>query len=187
MFEIPMEGDLVERVAAVHEPTTTAQVASKVRFFVGDACNMKEMTRPEQDEKEGCVEPTPPLQVSLHRHGYSGILMSNLLCRLPDPMACLEALPLLVQPGSVVLILTPFTWLTEFTPRECWLGGYYEKEDRDGGSSQISRILLKDTLQSVMEGLGFCKIHEEQIPMLIREHQRKYQYCISEAMGWRKE
>ena len=44
----------------------------------------------------------------------------------------------------------------------------------------------KDKLIEIMEGLGFEKIHEEQMPLVIREHQRKYQYIISEATGWRK-
>jgi len=37
-----------------------------------------------------------------------------------------------------------------------------------------------------MDGLGFEKIHDEEMPVIIREHQRKYQYIISEATGWRK-
>jgi len=37
-----------------------------------------------------------------------------------------------------------------------------------------------------MEDGGFEFIHEEQVPLIIREHQRKYQYIISEATGWRK-
>jgi len=42
-------------------------------------------------------------------------------------------------------------------------------------------------LKEIMEGLGFEKIHEEQMPLVIREHQRKYQYIVSEATGWRKQ
>jgi hypothetical protein len=37
-----------------------------------------------------------------------------------------------------------------------------------------------------MEARGFEKIHEEEMPLVIREHQRKYQYIVSEATGWRK-
>jgi len=44
----------------------------------------------------------------------------------------------------------------------------------------------KDKLKEIMEANGFEKIHEEQMPLVIREHQRKYQYIISEATGWRK-
>ena len=44
----------------------------------------------------------------------------------------------------------------------------------------------KDRLNELMESLGFMKIHEEQLPLVIREHRRKYQYIISEATGWRR-
>ena len=44
----------------------------------------------------------------------------------------------------------------------------------------------KDKLKEIMEAYSFEKIHEEQMPLVIREHQRKYQYIISEATGWRK-
>ena len=34
----------------------------------------------------------------------------------------------------------------------------------------------QDVLKVIMEGQGFEKIHEEEMPLIIREHQRKYQY-----------
>ena len=46
------------------------------------------------------------------------------------------------------------------------------------------KVYSKDTLSQIMEKNGFIKIHEEQMPLIIREHQRKYQYIISEATGW---
>jgi len=69
---------------------------------------------------------------------------------------------------------------SEYTPKSNWLGGI-----NDHVSGQP--IYSKDTLKFIMEGLGFEKIHEEQMPLVIREHQRKYQYIISEATGWRKQ
>ena len=36
-------------------------------------------------------------------------------------------------------------------------------------------IFSKDVLKEVMESNGFKKIHEEEIPLVIREHRRKYQ------------
>ena len=115
----------------------------------------------------------------LMESGYDGIIMSNLLCRLPDPIACLDGLQLLVRPGGVVVMVTPFSWLTEFTPRSKWLGGY-----RDSVTGQP--IHSNEQLQQYMSIRGFEQIHEEEIPVLIREHQRKFQYIISLATGWRK-
>jgi SAM-dependent methyltransferase len=110
---------------------------------------------------------------------YDGVIMSNLLCRLPDPVRCLDGLPHVVNKGGVVVLVTPFSWLEEFTPRSRWLGGLY---DPVSGEPVRSR----DQLKEIMERRGFEKIHEEEMPLVIREHQRKYQYIVSEATGWRK-
>ena len=68
---------------------------------------------------------------------------------------------------------------TEFMHRSKWLGGFKDPVSQEP-------IYSKDKLKEIMEGLGFEKIHEEQMPLVIREHARKYQYIISEATGWRK-
>lgn len=161
-FRIPVEGDIVSEVAAVHEDGITADVRNKVNFFQGDACKIADYT----DNTEGFGT-------------FDGVIMSNLLCRLPDPMACLNALPKVVNKGGVVVMVTPFTWLEEFTPRSKWLGGFHDPVSGEP-------IYSKDGLREIMEDLGFEKIHEEQMPLVIREHQRKYQYIVSEATGWRK-
>lgn len=75
---------------------------------------------------------------------------------------------------DLLLLLSP-----EYTPRNRWLGGFI---DPVAGQPVHS----KDRLNELMESLGFMKIHEEQLPLVIREHRRKYQYIISEATGWRR-
>ncbi len=160
-FKIPVEADLYNEVEAILEPGVTTEIASKVNFFTGDACKIDEMS---MEGKLGT---------------YDGVIMSNLLCRLPDPMACLNSLNGIVNHGGVVVMVTPFSWLTEFTPRGKWLGGFYDPVSRDP-------IRSKNVLQALMENRGFAKIHEEEMPLVIREHARKYQYIVSEATGWRK-
>lgn len=161
-FHIPIEGNISEEVSVVQEPGVDAGVMSKVNFFQGDACSLSDYA----DNKEGFGT-------------FDGVILSNLLCRLPDPMACLNAMPKLVNKGGVVVMVTPFTWLEEFTPRSRWLGGFHDPVTGE-------KMWSKDNLKEIMEGLGFEKIHEEQMPLVIREHQRKYQYIVSEATGWRK-
>ena len=104
--------------------------------------------------------------------------MANLLCRLPDPQATLNALPKIVNKGGVVVIVTPFSWFEEYTPRSKWLGGYV---DTDG-----QLIYSKDKLIEIMQGLGFEKLYDKPISLVIREQQRKYQFIISDATGWRR-
>jgi len=161
-FRVPIEGDISEEVSVVQEPGVNAAVMDRVNFFQGDACALSEFA----DSKKGFGT-------------FDGVILANLLCRLPDPMKFLEAMPKIVNKGGVVVIVTPFTWLEDFTPRSKWLGGF-----KDSVLGQP--IYSKDKLKETMEGLGFVKIHEEQMPLVIREHRRKYQYIISEASGWRK-
>jgi 5-histidylcysteine sulfoxide synthase/putative 4-mercaptohistidine N1-methyltranferase len=160
-FRIPLEAELFAEVQAVHQDGVTEEIRSKVDFFKGDACKLAEMS------KNGQLM------------SYDGVIMSNLLCRLPDPVACLDGLPRIVNKDGVVVMVTPFSWLTEFTPRKNWLGGFLDPVLK-------KPIHSKDVLRGLMEERGFEKIHEEQIPLIIREHQRKFQYIISEVTGWRK-
>jgi len=162
-FTVPIEAELFETLEATLEPGVTPEIAGKVNFFVGDACKIEEL---------------PPVQGDAG-NTYDAIMMSNLLCRLPDPVACLNGLSDVVNPEGVVVMVTPFSWLTEFTPRHKWLGGFLDPVTNE-------EIRSKDELQAIMESNGFSKIHEEQMPLVIREHARKYQYIVSEATGWKK-
>jgi len=161
-YKVPIEAELYEEVQAIHEESVDEAVRSRVNFFTGDACRMGEMASRGQLDT------------------YDGAVMSNLLCRLPDPMACLNDLPNLINRGGVIVMVTPFSWLTEFTPRGKWLGGFQDPVTKEP-------IFSKEVLREVMESNGFAKIHEEEIPLVIREHRRKYQYIVSEATGWRRE
>lgn len=152
-YEIPIEGDIREN-AIVSLDNRHAAVREKINFFVGDATQMDKMTQ-------------------LSSKQYDAILMANLLCRLPNPDACLVSVSKLIKPGGVVLLVTPFSWLEEFTSREKWMGGQ-------------NGIRGLDVLEVRMNQLGFDKIHDDEVPLTIREHARKYQYIISKATGWRK-
>lgn len=160
-FRVPIEAEIFREVKAVHAEGITNEVRSKVNFFSGDAQMIGEMNA---EGKLGT---------------YDGVVMSNLLCRLPNPAACIDALPCIVNKGGVVVMVTPFSWLPEFTPRSKWLGGFNDPVSKEA-------IYSKDVLQDMMEDRGFEKILEQEIPLVIREHQRKYQYIVSEATGWRK-
>ena len=159
-FRIPMEAEIDTTVQAVHDAGVTEAVREKVNFFVGNACELQDI---------------PELQNTK----YDGAILSNLLCRLPDPVACLDGLHGILQPNGVVVMVTPFSWLPEFTHKAKWLGGYRDPVTQEP-------IYSKDTLQRLMEERGFAKIHEEQMPLIIREHQRKMQYIVSEATAFRK-
>lgn len=101
---------------------------------------------------------------------FDVVLAANLLCRLPDPHAFLARLPSLVRPGGQLLLTTPFTWLEEYTPRDAWIGG------RTGDSSA-------DALQKLL--LPHFELQmEKELPFLIREHARKYQWSVAWGTRW---
>jgi len=157
-FKLLLEGEVQADLAAQHEPNVDSAARGRVSFRTGDACRIKD------DAAELGT--------------FDGAILANLLCRLPDPSACLDGLEAIMKPGGAVVIATPFSWLEDFTPKSKWLGGYL---DASGNP-----VHSKDALRLEMEKRGFEKIHEEQMPLFIREHRRKGQYIVSEATVWRR-
>ncbi len=102
------------------------------------------------------------------------VLMANLIDRLEDPLRCLERLPTLVRPGGCMIITSPYTWLPEFTPKENWLGGR-----RVSGEPVTTNSALKGFLKEAFVFHG-----NRDLPFLIREHARKYQWSVADATIW---
>ena len=105
---------------------------------------------------------------------FDVVLLANLIDRLPDPSRCLDRLADLVKPGGQLVIASPFTWLEEYTPRDRWLGGY-----EDGAKRINTASALQDRLSPAFE---FQRGMD--IPFLIREHARKFQWSVSWAGMW---
>jgi len=97
------------------------------------------------------------------------VLACNLICRLPEPMRLLERLPQLLKPGGQLFITTPFTWLEAYTPSSNWLG--------DGAEDSFAG--LRQALEP-----QFTLDAQWDMPFLIREHARKFQYSIAQASRW---
>ena len=80
----------------------------------------------------------------------------------------MRSLPGLLEPRGLVVLVSPFSWLGQYTPRDKWLGG------RAGeGTGSL------EGLTTAMRGLGFELLHKEDVPFLIREHARKFQLGVS--------
>jgi len=107
---------------------------------------------------------------------FDVVLMANLIDRLRDPRRCLAALPALVKPGGQLIVTSPYTWLEEFTPHERWLGGY----QRDG-----MRVATLAGLREALER-SFTLTEVRDLPFLIREHARKFQWSLAQASLWRR-
>lgn len=107
---------------------------------------------------------------------FDVVLAANLLCRVPDPMAVLKRLPTLVRPGGQLVLTSPYTWMEEYTPRSRWLGGFMHE-----GEAVRSLASLRAALEEHFE-LESCT----DMPFLIREHARKFQWSVAQATRWRR-
>ena len=97
------------------------------------------------------------------------VIACNLICRLREPMKLLSRLPELVKSGGQLFITTPFTWMEEYTPPNSWLGN----------GDQDSFAGLRASLEP-----HFTLHKKWDMPFLIREHARKFQYSIAQASRW---
>lgn len=105
---------------------------------------------------------------------FDVVLMANLVDRLRDPSRCLSALPSLLRTRGQLILTTPCTWLDDYTPRSHWLGGF----EQDG---RLVRTLA--TLQAVLEP-QFTLVRTLDMPFVIREHARKFQWSVAQATVW---
>ena len=76
----------------------------------------------------------------------------------------------------MVAVISPYSWLEEYTPQSKWLGGTVR-----GGEAVSSAAAFVQ----LMGGMGFELVEESDVPFLIREHARKFQWGCSHATVWR--
>ena len=111
------------------------------------------------------------LQVSPQFGNFDLILAANLIDRVPRPADLLREIKRLVKSNGHVILASPYTWLEEFTPRENWLV--------DANVSTLKRI------QAILEP-DLALLAARDLPFLIREHARKFQWSAAQASLWKK-
>ncbi len=107
---------------------------------------------------------------------FDAALLINLVDRLPRPQRCLDRLPDLLRPDGQLVISSPYTWMEEYTPAEQWLGGYERAGQRVNTFDVLREKLAPD----------FDFVRSVDVPFLIREHARKFQWSVSLAGVWRR-
>ncbi len=98
---------------------------------------------------------------------------ANLLCRMVSPGILLNRLPELVKPGGQLILATPHTWLEEFTP-------FANRPGASTGQEDPSKALQAELSKN------FELLAEKEMPFLIREHARKFQWSVSLATVWQR-
>ena len=99
-FAIPTEGELVEFKEVSLKELGYSDLADKIDFIQGDACNLK-----------------------ARFSDYDLIFCGNLIDRLYDPSLFLNHIHERLTAGGYLVLTSPYTWLEDYTPKDKWLGG----------------------------------------------------------------
>lgn len=152
-YRMITEGELVTPCQADLSALKLGHVTDIVSFQQGDACNL-----------------------DTHHKDYDLIFAGNLLDRLQDPKRFLSSVHHYLSVNGILVMSSPYTLLTEYTPRENWLGGYSE-------NGREVRVL--EGIKKALEP-HFVMIDEPiDVPFVIRETSRKFQHTLAQLSSWR--
>lgn len=76
------------------------------------------------------------------------------------------------------MLISPYSWLEEYTAVNEWIGGTTQRPE---SAAEVTSLLVDSASDRKLQ-----LIHREDISFLIREHERKYQYGISDYSLWKK-
>jgi len=107
---------------------------------------------------------------------FDVVLCANIIDRIPEPKKCVEQLHKLVKSNGILVFTTPYTWKDEYTWPSKWLGGFTENDKPVTGFSALSQILENH----------FELINQKDMPLMLREHSRKYFLCIPHGTVWKR-
>ncbi|ORY04178.1 hypothetical protein K493DRAFT_311473 [Basidiobolus meristosporus CBS 931.73] len=162
-------------------PEDIKKLTDRVSFMQQDACKLT-------TEKE--------------LYGFHCVLAANLIDRLYEPQLFLNSIQERIVPGGYLVLLSPYTWLPEYTPVEHWVGG-----KTVNGQAVMTKNGLKDILSQYFELVELSPVDSSfedlntstclesretntitsfHVPFVIRETHRKYQHSFSECTIWRK-
>jgi 5-histidylcysteine sulfoxide synthase/putative 4-mercaptohistidine N1-methyltranferase len=153
-YTMTEEGQLVSYKERKLADLGLDEARHKVDFFQGDACNLKAVFS-----------------------GYDLILAANLIDRLYSPKKFLSTVHERLNPGGVLLIASPYTWLEEHTSREEWIGGFKKNGEN---------FTTLDGLKELLEPRFRLLEPPQEVPFVIRETRHKFQHSLSEVTLWER-
>lgn len=151
-YTLVEEGELLSYHSACLADLDLAATAGRVQFFQADACNLKPLYR-----------------------DYDLVVAANLIDRLYQPRKFLQEIPRRIVSGGILVLSSPYTWLTEHTHREEWLGGF-KRNGENFTTLDALRELLAPHFRLLQEPLDQ--------PFVIRETARKYQHSLAQVTLW---
>lgn len=102
------------------------------------------------------------------------------MCRLPSPRKFLKSVTQFLRPGGMLILVSPYSWLEEYTAKEEWMGAQVVEGGKNLDSFQELSSFMLSTSPSMKV------IHRENVPFTIREHERKFQYGVSDCVVFLK-
>ncbi len=154
-YTLTDEGELKSYRTVHLQDLALGEAAERVEFFQGDACNLKP-----------------------HFSGYDLVIAANLIDRLYQPRQFLEDIGARILPGGLLVLTSPYTWLSEHTAREEWLGGY-KRNGETWTTFDALRSLLGDRFR-LLDG------SPRDVPFVIRETARKFQHSLAQMTIWER-
>ena len=151
-YAIREEGEIMSFHEIVLDELGLGSLRERVEFWQGDAHNLKPQFT-----------------------GFDLILAANLIDRLYEPARFLGRIHERLNPGGLLVITSPYTWLEEFTPRDKWIGG--KKVD---GENVTTLEGLQQKLQSTFKMQG----EPRDVEFVIRETARKHQHTVAQMTVW---
>jgi 5-histidylcysteine sulfoxide synthase/putative 4-mercaptohistidine N1-methyltranferase len=153
-YQLREEGEIVSFHEKRLRDLALQETADRIEFAQGDAHNLKPQFT-----------------------GYDLVLAANLLDRLYDPARFLATIHARINPGGLLAIASPCTWLEEFTHKDKWIGGI-----RRAGEPFTTLQGLQELLAQHFRLLDGPR----DIEFVIRETARKYQHSISQLTIWER-
>jgi len=135
-YRTVVEGDLVQE----HDVAVAAP--PNARFAVADA-----------------------LRLPFASRTFATVVALNLVDRVPDPGRALDELGRVAAPGATLVVGSPFTWLSEWTPRAKWLGGFQREGQAVRGAETVRARLAP----------AFRVVRDVRMPFYIPHHARSGQ------------
>lgn len=104
---------------------------------------------------------------------FDGLLAANLVCRVPGPEKMLRSFGAVMNPGGILVLVSPYSWWDGATAQEDWIGG----KPGDAPSEDLVKAILSD---------DFDLVDAANEPFLIRDHHRRFQLGFSHCTVWRR-
>ncbi len=151
-YDITVEGDIVEKKSINLETLDLQRNKNNITFYQGDAQNLDDSL-----------------------DNFDLIFCSNLIDRLENPKAFLKNIQSKLSNNGLLVILSPYTWLEEYTPKDNWLGGFQDEQKKVYTLCGLKKELLSLEL-----------IDRIDVEFILKETKRKFQHTISEMSIWAK-